>query len=116
MSTKPKDDRVRCKVWFCTDGAYSSGGYCPRHQRQQTRSGDPLAGRDALFLNKLCVRLLRLMRKMMGALIVVDHNDIAHCRVCDSHSAPHGRIQHKEGCAAHEARDVLLSYQRQDEV
>src|SRR5512139_2773411 len=102
------DKKPKCKVWFCSESGYSSDGYCPRHQRQYTRTGEPVAGQDAVVLNRMCLRMRRVMSGLMGAVIWVDHNDIAHCRVCDSHSAPHEKINHKEGCVAVEARAILL--------
>lgn len=102
-------EHPKCKVWFCDEEGYSTTGYCPRHQRQVTRTGDPLAGRDAQLLSKVCLRLRRVLRGIMEAAITVDHNDIVHCHVCGGVSAPHGNVTHKEGCAAREAKEILLS-------
>lgn len=107
-----KKIRQKCLVWFCDALSYSSGGYCPRHQRQLTRTGDPLAGDDAKYLNNMVLKLRHVLRGVMPAVITIDHNDIAHCGVCGAASAPHGKIVHKDGCAAAEARDILLSNQQ----
>jgi hypothetical protein len=60
-------------------------------------------------LNGMCLELRRVLHGIMNAAITVDHNDIVHCHVCGGTSAPHGNVQHKEGCAAKEAREILLS-------
>jgi hypothetical protein len=108
--------KPKCKVWFCTDDGYSSSGYCPRHQRQLTRSGNPLAGRDAILLNRSYLQLRRVLKGVMDGVIYVDHNDIAHCQVCKAASAPHGKIPHVDGCAVVEAKQLLLAHQTDDKV
>jgi len=108
MNAIVESKKVKCKVWFCQKKSYSSVGYCAKHLRQYERTGDPLAGSDAQTLNKISLRLRRLLSQIMDAVVWVDGNDIAHCRACDSHSPPHGRIAHKEGCPVEEAKSVLI--------
>lgn len=104
-----KKHNEKCKLWFCNVRGYvSKDGYCAKHDKQFERTGDPLAGSDAQTLNRMCQRLIRIDRQLLEVAVWVDRNDIAHCRVCDSHSAPHDNIQHKPGCAVLEAKEVLL--------
>jgi hypothetical protein len=52
----------------------------------------------------------------MDGVVSVDHNDIAHCNVCQAASAPHGKIPHADGCAAVAAKNILLAYQTSTKV
>ena len=103
------DDRKLCAWWLCTRPRVSVVGFCAKHQRQFDRTSSPIAGDDARVLNVLALKSLRLLREVLDVCVWVDHNDIAHCRMCDAASAPHGKIEHKPNCGVQAAKDLLLS-------